>query len=125
MRVLGVTLSDDLKWNVNTANICTKARQRLWAILRMKNLKLDNSILIDIFNKEIRSILEFACPVWNGALTKQDSGRIEKVQKSFLKILLQGREIDYVTLCKSLAIQPLEDRRLVLCKKIIKKRVFK
>ena len=37
MRVLGVILSDDLQWNENTDNMCTKARQRLWVIIRLKN----------------------------------------------------------------------------------------
>ena len=86
MRVLGIRISDNLKWHENTENICNKARQRLWVILRLKNLKFENEILIDIFNKEIRSILEFACPVWNGALCKQDSEKIEKIQKSFLRM---------------------------------------
>ena len=121
MKVLGVTISDSLKWHENTENMCTKARQRLWIILRLKNLKIDNQTLIDIFNKEIRSILEFACPVWNGSITKEDSAMIEKIQKSFLKIIVQKREIDYEAVCKVFKIQTLEERRLTLCQNFIKK----
>ena len=121
MRVLGVTLSDDLKWHDNTANMCAKARQRLWIIIRLKNLHMDNNTLIDIYNKEIRSILEFACPVWNGALSKEDSGKIEKIQKAFLRIIMQKNLTDYKNTCNSLNMQTLEERRLILCQKFINK----
>ena len=38
MKLLGVIITDDLKWQVNTANITKKAYTRLWALRRLKKL---------------------------------------------------------------------------------------
>ena len=32
--------------------------------------------LIDVYNKQVRSILEFAAPVWSGGLTESESNKI-------------------------------------------------
>ena len=78
-RILGLIISDDLKWMQNTEFMTRKAMSRLWTLRRMKNLGLPNSIILDVYIKEIRSILEFGVPVWNGALTSQDSLKIESI----------------------------------------------
>ena len=33
--LLGVIVSDDLKWKKNTKHICAKAKQRLWMLRRL------------------------------------------------------------------------------------------
>ena len=38
MKLLGVKITDDLKWNSNTQYITTKAYSRLWMLRRLKNL---------------------------------------------------------------------------------------
>ena len=62
---------------------------RIWTIRRLKNLGFPEDFILDVYQKEIQSVLEYAVPVWNGALTEFDSREIEKVQKRILKILLQ------------------------------------
>ena len=65
----------------------------------MKNLKIDNDTLLNVYKMEIRSLLEFACPVWNGPLAREEVLQIEKVQKSFLKILSEATSINYSQVC--------------------------
>ena len=65
--ILGVIVSNKLTWDANTEYIVGKANKRIWSIRRLKNLGLDNDFILDVYNKEIRSVLEFAAPVWNGA----------------------------------------------------------
>ena len=121
MKILGIIMSDNLKWQENTDNMCSKARKRLWIIRRLKNLKIDTATMIDIYKMEIRSLLEYACPVWNGAISKDEIEQIEKVQKSFIKILVDSNKIDYQQMCVSLNLEILQTRRENLCKKFISK----
>ena len=38
MKLLGVKITEDLKWNANTQYITSKAYKRLWLLRRLKNL---------------------------------------------------------------------------------------
>ena len=114
-------LSSDLKWTKNTDYIVQKALRNIWVIRRMKKLGFDDFTLIDIYQKEIRSILEFAVPVWSGALTEQDSVRIENIQKKVFKLILQNRYISYENACNTFKCDTLRDRRRKLCIKFSRK----
>ena len=70
-------VSSDLKWTQNTAYTTDKARQRLWILRKLDKLGLSKDFILDVYTKEIRSLLEYGVPVWNGALTLADSLKIE------------------------------------------------
>ena len=80
-KLVGVVLSQDLKWNKNTSYICQKARSKLWILRRLLKVELDINQMFDVYSKEIRSILEMAVPVWHSGLTRQQSSEIENIQK--------------------------------------------
>ena len=44
--------------------------------------------LKDVFIKQVRSVLELAVPVWNGALNQTDKKDLERVQNPALHIML-------------------------------------
>ena len=62
-KLLGVIISEDLKWRKNTAYLVAKVRQKIWLIQRALPLHFSTSELFDIYSKEVRSILEYAIPV--------------------------------------------------------------
>ena len=115
VRLVGVILSQDLKWSENTRYICAKARRKLWILRRMQALDLNEFQLFDVYMKEIRSILEMAVPAWHSSLTKMQSKEIENVQKLALKIILQRRYVSYDLACKTFNTTTLEERRTQLC----------
>ena len=43
--------------------------------------------LVDMYIKHCRSILEYAVPVWNGAITSNECKDIERIQKMALHYL--------------------------------------
>ena len=47
LKILGVIITPNLKWDVNTETICKKAYSKLWAMRRMKSLGLDEFTLLD------------------------------------------------------------------------------
>ena len=57
-KLVGVIISNDLKWQKNTDYICQKARLRLWTLRRMRRLQFDTPHLVDVYIKEVRSL----CP---------------------------------------------------------------
>ena len=80
-KLLGIMLTNDLKWATNTEYSCKKAYGKMWTLRRMKLLDVDPTIICDVYVKEIRSLLELAVPAWHSGLTKKQSGDIERVQK--------------------------------------------
>ena len=60
-RLLGVTPSEDLKWQSHIDEITTKASQRLYFIILLKRAGIDPHHLINIYTSIVRSVLEYAC----------------------------------------------------------------
>ena len=80
----------------------------------VKRLKLNGASLddmTDVYVKQIRSILEFGAPVWNSNLTQDDVSSIERVQKSFLYIVLGQRYKNYESALGLVNLESLEQRR--------------
>ena len=110
-KLVGVIVSEDLKWHKNTAYICGKARSKLWILRRLLKVNLDLHQMFDVYSKEM------AVPVWHPGLTKKQSADIESVQKMAMKIILQDKYVDYKLACSTLSAKTLEERRLQLCSK--------
>ena len=72
---------------------------------------------MDVYTKQIRSLVEFAAPVWHSNLTGEDRFKIERVQKSALSIILGEQYYSYRSGLKNLRLESLYTRRGRLCKK--------
>ena len=120
-KLVGVIVSDDLKWSKNTEYICSKARKKLWILRRLDKLGLSPEKMFDVYSKEIRSILELAVPVWHSGLTRQQSADIERIQKIAFKLILKENYTNYSIACEALGTQTLYERRIKLCKNFASK----
>ena len=121
VRILGVILTSDLRWNSNTEFMCKKAFKNIWMLRRMKALKMDPFTILDYYFKEIRVHLELAVPVWHSGLTVRLSADIERVQRVALSIVLGETEFDYSRSCALLGLKPLYIRRQELCERFSRK----
>ena len=61
--------------------------KRYYFIFQLVRAGLPSSDIIVIYCSIIRSILEYACPVWHCGLTTSQSADIERVQRRCLKII--------------------------------------
>ena len=120
-KLVGVFITENLKWERNTSYICEKARKKLWLLRRMKQLNLSTLQFYDVFNKEVRSVLEMAAPVWHSGLTKKQSNNIERIQKIAFRIILGQQYQSYNLALKALGAETLYQRRVNLCKKFATK----
>ena len=55
---------------------------------RLKKLGATKEEMKDVYQKQVRSILEMAAPVWQAGLTQQDVKQIERVQRTALHIIM-------------------------------------
>ena len=95
MKLLGLIVTNDLSWKSNTEYMVKKAYSRLWMVKRLKNRGANLADLIDIYQKQVRSTVEFGVPVWNSGITKEESADVERVKKSFRHIALGNGYTNY------------------------------
>ena len=87
----------------------------------MKLSGLNQLELIDAYKKEIRSLVELAVPVWNGALTIEQILQIERIQKSALAAIMGGHYTSYEDVLRKTNLEKLSDRRDAICLRFITK----
>ena len=121
MRILGLIIRSDLKWSSNTEHITVKAFKRLWVLRRLKALGASQSRLLDVYFKQVRSVMELAVPAWHPGLTVSDALDIERVQKAALQIILGTSYTGYAAALNYFELDTLEGRRVALCEKFGKK----
>ena len=61
---LRVHISEDLTWNMHIDYVFKKANKRLYAIRLLKKSGVTTEDLVKIYCSLIRSVLEYAAPVW-------------------------------------------------------------
>ena len=63
--LLGVVLRSDLSWASNTEYIVKRAYKKFWCLRRLRKFGANHEDLLDVYFKQIRSILEYAVAVWH------------------------------------------------------------
>jgi len=67
-KLLGVTLSSDLSWNIHVENIVAKCNQRLYLLYHLRRSGVPPADLLTVYKAMIRPVLEYACPAWHSSL---------------------------------------------------------
>ena len=121
LKILGVKVTSDLKWHEHIKYITKKGYTRIWILRRLKHNGASESELKDIYIKQIRSALEYACVVWHPGLTKVNTSDVERVQKTALAVILGKNYLNYQNGLENLKLEKLSARREVLSKKFADK----
>ena len=79
-KLLGIIIRSDLSWSSQTTYMVNRANKKLWILRRLKRLGTKTNDLLDVYFKQVRSIVEQATPLWHPNLTNYDRNRIECVQ---------------------------------------------
>ena len=120
IKLLGTTITNDLKWNENTKMIVKSSNKRMQFLHRAAKFTNNISDLKMIYMLQIRSKLEQSAVVWHSGLTDKNKRNLERVQKSALKIILKEKYIDYKNALSVMKMDSLEVRREKLCLKFAK-----
>ena len=102
IRLLGIIIRSDMKWMANTENMVMKANKRLWILRRLKYLGAQEPDLVDIYTKQIRSVLELAVPVWSSGITLSEQIDLERIRRSATHIILGEDFVSYKEALKTL-----------------------
>ena len=120
VKLLGVVINQDLKWDSNTNYLILKANKKMRMLHMAAKFTRNREHLIQIYKTFIRSCLEFSSNVWHSSLTKENREDLERVQKAALKVILRNEYKDYEDALKKSGLLSLEERREVIGLRFVK-----
>ena len=114
-KLLGLWISEDLSWSRNCQEICKKAFSRLSMITKLKYVGVCTEDLLDIYILFIRSVTEYCVAAFHSSLTQEQSDKIEKIQKTCLKVISDDSYINYSAALEMCGLETLFARRQKRC----------
>ena len=114
-KLLGTIISDNLCWDLNTANIVKKANARMQLLRKVASFGTNQDELKDIYILFIRSLLEQSATVWHSSLTEENINDLERIQKTAFKLILGEKYQTYDKALLKLDMETLSERRTSLC----------
>ena len=115
VKLLCITLSNDLTWKRHVDNIVKKAGKRMYMLYQLKRAGVNQADLVTIYISVVRPVVEYACPVWHTNLPIYLSDNIEMIQKRAVRAIFPG--MSYVDILNHINLSTLKERRDYLCKK--------
>lgn len=112
-RLLGVIVSDNLRWNGHVESICKKSTKRLYFLKQLKRAKVPSEDMLLFYTTCIRPVLEYACPVFHHSLPQYLSNEMERLQKRALRMIQP--DLSYAEALVALDVASLYERREILC----------
>ena len=111
VKLVGLNISSDLKWNVHVSELVRKVSTRLYFLRQLK--KSHVATLESFFYVTcIRSILECGSPVFHRAQPSYLSEDLERLQKRAMKIIYP--QLSYAKAVELSGLLTLYDRRGVV-----------
>ena len=130
IKLLGVTITADLRWKENTAQICKKVNKKFHFLWNLSDVLRRTELLLNAWKVLLRPITEYASPLWHSGLSKRDSNKLESLQKRAVGIILGtfykehkrfyivgGQPVSYESALTYLKLPSLAERREILTTK--------
>ena len=116
-KILGLGVSNNLKWNDHIAQIISKGQKCLYFLSQLKRARVGTKELVLFYTTCIRPVLEYASPVFQKSLTTYLDQDLERIQKRALRIILPW--VSYEDALQTTGLQRLSDRRDNLSQKLL------
>ena len=81
VKIVGLTISNDLKWNQHVNNIVKKTNNRIYFIIQRKRAKITPSEILLFYCTCVRPTLEYSTQVFQYALPNDPSDVVELAQQ--------------------------------------------
>ena len=114
MRILGTVVKSDLSWDENCRVIIKKVNARMQLIRGVLSFGASIEEMVHLWIMFCRSVLEQSCVVWHGSLTQENRDDLERTQKTFAKLMLKEKYLNYENALILLNLDSLETRRKTL-----------
>ena len=115
-RLLGVIVSDNLKWHSNTASLVTRCYQRMTILRNLNTFHVPVGEMVNIYCLYIRSVAEQSSVVWSSSITSGEEYDLERIQKVALRVILRENYVDYRNALYLTNLKTLKARRAQLSK---------
>ena len=126
LKILGVMIQEDLKWDAHVNMMCQKASNKIWLLRRMKQLGVDEPTITTYWRSEGQVHLENCAPVWAGGVTKGQERQLQTVARRAVAAITGPTREEYPDTCRRLGLEPdLRVRRLQLCKRFAQRTATK
>ena len=112
-KILGLTISSNLKWTDHINEVIKKANKRLYFIILLKRAKVSPKDIANFYCTVIRPILKYCAPVFHYSIPSFLSEDLEMVQKRAFKIILPTKS--YNDILEYFNLQTLSERRDEMC----------
>ena len=88
-KLLGVVFRSDLNWCSHVKYILAKASRRIFVITKLLRSGMSTADILTVYSSIVRSVLEYASPVWHCGLTQtQNFDRIKSILVGFCRACL-------------------------------------
>ena len=121
-KLLGVHISNDLKWTQHIDAVSSKIASRLYFLRQLKRSGATYSDLLSFYCTVIRPIAEYASPVWHSSLTVAQSDVLESLQKGAMNIIFPGN--NYTGVLTIAGVDTLRSRRETLTRRFFTRHVL-
>ena len=113
-KLLGLTIANDLTWNVHVTEITKKANKRLYFLTQLKRAGVPKQDLAMFYVSSVRSVIDYAAPVFFNGLPKYLKNELVRLEKRAMSIITSGK-------CNSaieVGVTPILDYHYGLCSKL-------
>lgn len=86
-KFLGVHITEDLSWTLNTAALVKKSQQRLYFLRKLRRARAPPSIMYSFYRGTIESILSSCITVWYGACNASGRKTLQRIVRAAEKII--------------------------------------
>ena len=100
VKLLGVTISSNLKWDIHVKDIIHKANASIALLKLLNKYSVPPSHSLRLYMSFVCPHLEYACPVWHPGISREESDKIESKQKRALRIIFKEGKVPYSLLLK-------------------------
>ena len=121
VKILGIKISKDLKWDNHIFDITRKASGRLFMLTTLRRFGLPIHDLKTIYIGFIRPLVEYAVPAWHPGLSEQQHLALERIQKRACRIMLGTKYTSYEDALEQCQLIKLRNRREQICLKFMDK----
>ena len=115
-KILGITITSNLTWDVCVEEITRKAGKRLFLLLQLKRSDIPAEYLLTVYTTVVRPTLEYACPAWPTSLTLRPQTDMERVQRRAMNIIYPNPP--YIEALANAQLSSLKERRAQLCEHV-------
>ncbi|XP_054874243.1 uncharacterized protein LOC129350765 [Amphiprion ocellaris] len=87
IKFLGIHITKDLTWTLNTSNLVKKAQKRMFFLRKFKQVGLLPQLLRNVYRSTTESVLSQGCTVWYSGDTAKDRKDLSRAVKVAQKIV--------------------------------------